>query len=41
MIADDGESNWFKGVQLLCAYAFIAFFCYFLPDQIAAPRGGR
>ena len=32
MIAADGKSNWFKGVQLLSVYLLIALFCYFLPD---------
>jgi Ca2+:H+ antiporter len=38
MIAGDGRSNWFKGVQLLCVYALVALFCYYLPDQLAAPH---
>jgi Ca2+:H+ antiporter len=37
MIAGDGHSNWFKGVQLLCVYALVALFCYYLPDQLATP----
>ena len=32
----NGRSNWFKGVQLLCVYALVALFCYYLPDQVAA-----
>ncbi len=32
MIAADGKSNWFKGVQLISVYLLIALFCYFLPD---------
>ena len=34
MIASDGKSNWFKGVQLPCVYALIARCCYFLPDNL-------
>ena len=37
MIAGDGRSNWFKGVQLLCVYVLVALFCYYLPDQLAPP----
>ena len=37
MIAADGKSNWFKGVQLLSVYALIALFCYFLPDIPSLP----
>lgn len=33
MIVPDGQSNWFKGVQLLSVYLLIALFCFFLPDQ--------
>ena len=40
MIAGDGRSNWFKGVQLLCVNALVALFCYYLPDQLAAPHAG-
>lgn len=36
LVAGDGQSNWFKGVQLLCAYLLVALFCYFLPDSRAA-----
>lgn len=28
----DGQSNWFKGVQLMTVYAFIAMMFYFIPD---------
>jgi Ca2+:H+ antiporter len=38
MIASDGKSNWFKGVQLLCVYALIALCCYFLPDNLETLR---
>ena len=37
MIAADGKSNWFKGVQLISVYLLIAFFCYFLPDSPSLP----
>ena len=37
MIAGDGRSNWFKGVQLLCVYALVALFCYYLPE-LATPH---
>jgi Ca2+:H+ antiporter len=37
MIAADGKSNWFKGVQLLSVYVLIALFCYFLPDIPSLP----
>ncbi|HWO01474.1 MAG TPA: calcium/proton exchanger [Blastocatellia bacterium] len=40
MLASDGKSNWFKGVQLLCVYALIALCCYFLPDNLEALRPG-
>ena len=30
-VVDDGESNWFEGVQLLVAYTIIATAFYFLP----------
>jgi Ca2+:H+ antiporter len=30
-ITHDGESNWFEGVQLLCAYAIIAIAFFFHP----------
>lgn len=28
----DGQSNWFKGIQLMTVYAFIAMMFYFIPD---------
>ncbi len=37
MVAADGKSNWFKGVQLLSVYLLIALFCYFLPDSPELP----
>jgi len=30
-VAEDGESNWFEGVQLLAAYAIIAVAFFFHP----------
>jgi len=35
LVAGDGRSNWFKGVQLLAVYAMLAAVCYLVP--IAAP----
>jgi Ca2+:H+ antiporter len=32
MVAGDGRSNWFKGVQLITVYAMIAILFYFLPE---------
>lgn len=37
MVAGDGKSDWFKGVQLLSVYLLIALFCYFLPDRSDLP----
>ncbi len=31
LIAEDGESNWFEGVQLLAVYLVLATLFYFLP----------
>lgn len=31
MVAGDGRSNWFKGVQLLAVYAMLAAVCYLVP----------
>jgi len=31
MVASEGRSNWFKGVQLLAAYAILAAVCYLVP----------
>jgi len=31
IVAGDGRSNWFKGVQLIVVYAMIAILFYFLP----------
>jgi Ca2+:H+ antiporter len=35
LVASDGRSNWFKGVQLLAVYAMLAAVCYLVP--VAAP----
>jgi Ca2+/Na+ antiporter len=32
IVAGDGRSNWYKGVQLMLVYAMIAIFFYFLPE---------
>jgi len=32
IVSGDGQSNWFKGVQLVTAYAIIALMFYFLPE---------
>ena len=32
MVSGDGESNWFKGVQLVTVYAIIALMFYLMPD---------
>jgi Ca2+:H+ antiporter len=32
IVAGDGRSNWYKGVQLILVYAMIAILFYFLPD---------
>jgi Ca2+:H+ antiporter len=34
-IADDGESNWFEGVQLLAVYIIMGIVFYFLPEARA------
>jgi Ca2+:H+ antiporter len=31
LVAGDGRSNWYKGVQLMLVYAMIAILFYFLP----------
>ena len=31
MVSGDGQSNWFKGVQLLTVYAIIAMMFYLIP----------
>jgi Ca2+:H+ antiporter len=32
MVASDGKSNWYKGVQLITIYAIIAILFYFMPE---------
>lgn len=32
MVAEDGESNWFEGVQLVAVYLILAALFYFLPE---------
>ena len=32
IIAGDGRSNWYKGVQLIMVYAIMAFLFYFMPE---------
>jgi len=32
IVAGDGRSNWYKGVQLMLVYAMIAILFYFLPE---------
>ena len=32
IVAGDGQSNWYKGVQLVLVYAMIAILFYFLPE---------
>ncbi len=33
LVAHDGESNWFEGLQLLSVYAILCVFFYFLPGS--------
>jgi Ca2+:H+ antiporter len=35
-VAEDGESNWLEGVQLLAVYLILAVMFYFLPEALAA-----
>jgi Ca2+:H+ antiporter len=32
MVSGDGESNWYKGVQLITVYAIIALMFYMMPN---------
>jgi Ca2+:H+ antiporter len=32
MVSGDGQSNWFKGIQLITVYAIIALMFYLMPD---------
>ncbi|HET7221155.1 MAG TPA: calcium/proton exchanger [Vicinamibacterales bacterium] len=34
IVAGDGHSNWYKGVQLILVYAMIAILFYFLPEAV-------
>ena len=34
IVAGDGRSNWYKGVQLMLVYAMIAILFYFLPEGV-------
>jgi Ca2+:H+ antiporter len=36
IVAGDGRSNWYKGVQLITVYAIMALMFYFLPVGIPA-----
>jgi Ca2+:H+ antiporter len=36
-LINNGESNWYEGVQLLSFYAIIAIAMYFLPSGTPAP----
>jgi Ca2+:H+ antiporter len=40
MVANDGSSNWYKGVALIAVYAIIAILCYFLPGAGPSPASG-
>ncbi|MCU0395896.1 MAG: cation transporter, partial [Chitinophagaceae bacterium] len=33
VIAGDGKSNWYKGIQLITLYLLIALVFYFVPEQ--------
>jgi len=35
VVAGDGRSNWFKGVQLISVYTLMALLFYFMPDTVA------
>lgn len=37
IVCGDGQSNWYKGVQLITVYAIIALMFYFVPDL--SPQG--
>jgi Ca2+:H+ antiporter len=32
MVCGDGQSNWYKGIQLVTVYTIIALMFYFIPD---------
>jgi Ca2+:H+ antiporter len=33
IVCGDGQSNWYKGVQLITVYAIIAMMFYFIPES--------
>ena len=35
-VAEDGQSHWLEGVQLLAVYVILAIVFYFLPESSAA-----
>lgn len=37
VVCGDGQSNWFKGVQLITVYAIIAMMFYFIPEAPLPP----
>jgi Ca2+:H+ antiporter len=37
VVCGDGQSNWYKGVQLITVYAIIAMMFYFIPEAPPAP----
>jgi Ca2+:H+ antiporter len=32
LVCGDGQSNWYKGIQLITVYAIIALMFYFIPS---------
>ncbi len=32
LVSGDGQSNWYKGIQLMTVYAIIALMFYFIPE---------
>ena len=38
IVAGDGRSNWYKGVQLITVYVIIALMFYLLPAVSTGPR---
>lgn len=38
LVAGDGQSNWFEGVQLLAVYLILATLFYFLPETSVAAQ---
>ena len=39
LVAGDGRSNWFKGVQLVAFYLILAAMFYLIPAETAATLG--